>query len=282
MKEALRSVSSKIAKLVTICASRPRKGSAAALIVSISIRFSAPAFADEGAFYEQCQKFLPIADQFASECLQRARPFGRTFYPSGGSRGERERFSAYFKPLDAPSRFVLGCVLNFKHELSFVGIYYSHKPIDMKDFDRYPIDFVDFDGNVGVDIDGRQLSLIAARQFATSTVPEHLHGISRNCDTAGIEYIHERVPTDPRTHFRYNGSDTMYYNGKEAIPIHINSFFGQHLRPLVYVDSLASVFVDADGVLMLRAFGNEIDPCLHQSRDARNIDNIFFETCAMK
>ena len=174
MSEALRSVSSKIVKFAKICAFRPRKWSAAALIVSVSILFSTPAFADEGAFYEQCQKFLPIADQFASDCLHRARPFERTFYPSGGSRGVPESFSAYFKPLAARSRFVLGCVLNFKHNLSFVGMYYSHRLMDMKDFDQHPIDFIDFDANVGLDVDGRQLTLIAVRQF----VPRSFQNIS--------------------------------------------------------------------------------------------------------
>jgi hypothetical protein len=145
------------------------------------------AIAAEAEFYSQCHKLFPVADDFAHECLQRARPFSRTFYPSGGSRGEVEAFSTYFKTLDAPSHFVLGCVLDFKHKISFAGLYYSAQPLDMARFNEYPIAFIDFDGNVGLKIDGAQHTLIAVRQFVTDVIPPRLRGRPQNCEDPRIE-----------------------------------------------------------------------------------------------
>lgn len=108
---------------------------------SVAVATLQVAVAAEVEFYRQCHRFLPIADQFPRECEERARPFSRMFYPSGGNRGEAERFSVYFRPLDKPSRFVLGCVLNFKHKINFAGIYYSATPLDMSHFQDYKIIF---------------------------------------------------------------------------------------------------------------------------------------------
>ena len=102
--------------------------------------FYVTAAAAEPPFYAQCHKLLPMADDFAQECLQKARSFSRTFYPSGGSRGEAESYSTYFKALDAPSHFVLGCVLDFKNKINFVGLYYTAQPLDMSRLDDYRID----------------------------------------------------------------------------------------------------------------------------------------------
>src|SRR4051794_41054484 len=137
-----------------------------ALLVSCQAALTA-----EPEFYAQCHKLLPVADDFARECQQRARPFSRTFYPSGGSRGELESYSTHFKTLDAPSNFVLGCVLDFKHKLSFVGLYFTARPLDMARFSDTQIAFIDPNANVGLQIDGVRHTLVAARQFATDVIP---------------------------------------------------------------------------------------------------------------
>ena len=250
-----------------------------ALLLNFGMQSS---LAGEAEFYAQCHKFLPIADDFASDCLQKARSFQRTFYPSGGSRGEVESFSAYFKPLDTPSRFLLGCVLNFKHQLSFVGVYYSHEKIDMQQFDQYPIAFIDFNANIGVEVGGRQLTLFAIRQFVTGVIPEHVHGVQKNCEPENIEYIDDRSPI-------YNGYGTRYKimdnlirpiasDGETDPEIKVIMYFLPHKTQLVYATILNWAFIDADGALMLNA-QTEHNICSRQIHDNTSEYNILYEMC---
>lgn len=182
----------------------------ACLVVMTSYQ---PGTAAESSFYSQCHKLLPIADDFARECQERARPFSRTFYPSGGSRGEVESYSTYFKPLDAPSNFILGCVLNFKHKIGFIGLYYSAQPLDMARFDDYPIAFIDPDDNVGLQIDGARRTLPAVRQFVTDVIPPRLVGRPVNCEDPKIEELDGSNAT-AFVHFRkIDESEIEYCNG---------------------------------------------------------------------
>ena len=223
------------------------------------------------------------ADDFASECLQKARPFERGFRPGGGSRVELETFKVYFQAVKLSSRFLLGCVLNFKSKIAFAGVYYSHKPLDMRQFDQLPFDFVDFFGNVGVDIDGRKVTILAIRQFGTKNIPEQFHEYKSNCEPQDMENFGGQVATIPYGwRYTYRETDELQPFGHDDEPVPpfpVNRFFGEHKHTLVYTNDLNSIFVDAGGVLMLRNDLNFPQICKLQKHDAADAGNIFYEMC---
>jgi hypothetical protein len=215
--------------------------------ICFSTLCSRSAFAYDLDFYNQCRRFLPIADDFGAECLQKARPFGREFYPTGMNRGVPERFSAYFKPLEAPSHFLLGCVLNIAHQISFAGMYYSHERIDMQDFDRYPITFIDYNANVGIDIGGSQLTLLAIRQFSTSKIPPHIKGERINCENERIEFFNSENPTYYSVRYKYLGDNILQPISSlgELFPnITVKQYFGEHRSPLIFADFTQEIFIE--------------------------------------
>jgi hypothetical protein len=247
--------------------------SAFAVLVSCHV-----AIAAEAEFYSQCHKLFPVADDFAHECLQRARPFSRTFYPSGGNRGEAESFSTYFKALDAPSHFVLGCVLDFKHKISFAGLYYSAQPLDMARFNEYPIAFIDFDGNVGLKIDGAQHTLIAARQFVTDVIPPRLRGRPQNCEDPRIETMNGSNATALHRFRKIDENHMEYCYGNAPCKIQRYSTFGGVHEVQVIYENHDLYLIDGNGVLMLREdyFKNI---CALKERDTAGVYNIIYEAC---
>lgn len=235
------------------------------------------ALAEQTAFMTQCTKFLPRADEFSSVCLTRARTFSRTFYPGAGTRGEAEAYSTYFQQLDAPSHFLLGCVLDFKRKLNFVGIYYAAEPMDMARFDDYLIVFVDPNGNVGVSVAGVQHTLVAIRQLVTQIIPPRLQGRPKNCEDVQIETFNGVAAN---THDRFRRIDKNEFEfcvGTACRTVSYSTFVREHSAQLVYADH--DVFlIDANGALMIK---NEyVDRVCSASRgNAAGLYNIIFEMC---
>jgi hypothetical protein len=234
------------------------------------------AIAAEAEFYAQCRKLLPVADDFARECQQRARPFSRTFYPSGGSRGEVESYSAHFKTLDTPSKFVLGCVLDFKHKLSFVGLYFTARPLDMARFNDYQIAFIDPDDNVGLQIDGVRHTLVAARQFVTDVIPPRIKGRPQNCEDPHIETINGSDAT-ALVHFRQVGENLMEFCNGDYCRTVKYSTFGLHATPIIY-DFYDLFVIDSAGVLMLKEDYFK-RACASWKGDTTSIYNVIYEMC---
>lgn len=243
----------------------------------VALAFCQVAIAAESLFYSQCYKQLPIADDFANECKQRARPFSRTFYPGGGSRGELESYSAYFKALDAPSHFVLGCVLDFRHQINFAGLYYSAQPLDMSKFESYPIAFIDPGDNVGLQIDGAQHTFVAVRQFVTKLIPARLRLAPKDCEDPKIESV-GGVAATAEEHFRALDEGRMEYClGDACRPVKYRAF-GVHEAPIVY--SYHDLFmVDGNGVLMLKDDYFR-DVCATWKRPVASEYNLIYEMCS--
>jgi len=230
----------------------------------------------EPEFYAQCHKLLPVADDFARECQQRARPFSRTFFPSGGSRGEVESYSAHFKPLDAPSNFVLGCVLDFKHKLSFVGLYFTARPLDMARFNDYQIAFIDPDDNVGLQIDGVRHTLVAARQFVTDVIPPRIKARPNNCEDPHMETINGSDAT-AFEHFRQVDENQMEYCTGDYCRTVRYSSFGVHETPVIY--AFHDLFViDSNGVIMLKDDYFK-RACASWKGNTTSIYNVIYEMC---
>jgi hypothetical protein len=263
-------------------------GAGLSILLATAIAFSGvlPALAEsvpEPEFYAQCHKLLPMADDFARECLARAKPFSRTFYPGGGGRGQPESFSTYFKALDAPSHFVLGCVLDFKHQISFAGLYYSPRPLDMSHFDDYEIIFIDFGSNVGLQIDGAQNTFVAVRQFTDSFIPPalHTHSSGRNCEDEGLETIGNIKSTKTKENdlnfISDNKTDEQYCWGTYCTRHSYVTFFGSHISPIIYAEHWLFM-IDSEGVLMLdREYYN--DACIKWKTKSGGLYYIIHEVC---
>ncbi|ACB94727.1 hypothetical protein [Beijerinckia indica] len=239
------------------------------------------AIAAETEFYSQCHKLLPIADEFARECQEQARPFSRTFHPSGGPRGEVESYSIHFKPLNTPSHFVLGCVLNFKHKLDFVGLYYTARPLDMSQFNSYGIVFVDPDDNGGLIIDGIQNTFIAVRQFVTNIIPARLEGRPQNCDDAGLEAIGDAVATTRQSErFRkVDDNNEEYCMVDYCVTNTYNAFISKHTAPIIYGEHHLFM-IDGNGSILIDA-SHYKKVCAGWKGNAAMSYNIIYEMCSI-
>jgi hypothetical protein len=234
------------------------------------------ATAAQRSFYSQCQELLPVADDFSRECQQRARPFSRTFYPGGGKAGEVESYSTYFKALDAPSNFVLGCVLDFKNKINFAGLFYSASSLDMTHFNDYQIAFIDPSDNVGLQIDGVRHTLLAVRQFVTDVIPARLRGRPKNCEDPHIETFGDANAT-ALEHFHRIDERQMEYCYGRSCQTQRYSVLGIHEVPVVY-NFIDLVLIDGNGVLMLKDDYFK-RACATWKGDTTSVYNIIYEAC---
>jgi hypothetical protein len=235
------------------------------------------AIAGESAFNLQCHKLLPAADEFARECVQRARPFSRTFYPSGGNTGEVETYSVHFQKLDAPSNFLLGCVLDFKRKINFAGLFYSPKPLDMSAFGEYRVVFIDPNDNVGLEIGGTQNTLIAVRQFVTDVVPPRFKGRPKNCEEGYIETIDGANATTFERFRKIDESQIEYCSGDYCKVKLYSTFLGMHKVPGIYAEH-DLFLIDGNGVLIIKTDYYE-KVCATKKHDSAGAYNIIFEMC---
>jgi len=131
-----------------------------------------------------CPEWLAAADSFLDDCHARARFFARTFYPSGGDRGEREENGAWFSSAPADSHFLMGCTLRYDRALSFLGIYYTAEPSAIAQANTAPILGIGFDGDVVLSVDGHPVTFTAVQPFDTPKVKTRWSGsstIGLNC-----------------------------------------------------------------------------------------------------
>jgi hypothetical protein len=130
------------------------------------------------SFDAQCPILFSQADSFGKACLANAQPFTTYF------DGEPEYHSAYIGFASPGSHFGLGCALNAHHQIAYLGIYYTLNTDDFAQANSATITTVDFDGNIGVRLDGRLVNFIAIRPFETSTIPLPYYAQgAKNCES---------------------------------------------------------------------------------------------------
>jgi hypothetical protein len=203
-------------------------------------------------FDRQCQRLLPLADEFAKKCLKEAVPFSRMFYPSGGTRGEREAFRILFSDAYADSHFFMGCTIDANNELDFVGIYYKTSTEPLPKFTSEQIGFVDFQDNAGIRVNGRKQILIAVRQFDTDIIPERYGVGVRNCEPGDMEgyppsadsSVLVRNPENPDV-WSY-----IYRPGMKPDTAPYRVFFNAGKAPIIWKD-LGATFIGASGALII-------------------------------
>ncbi|MCC8942964.1 hypothetical protein H8A99_42795 [Bradyrhizobium sp. Arg68] len=158
----------------------------------------------------------------------------------------------YFRSLDAPSHFLLGCVLDFNRKINFVGLYYSARPLDMSQFDRSTVVFVDPNDNVGLSIGDRQRTLIAVRQFVTSSIPARLEGRPKNCEEATPETTDGETATPYKRFRKIDAAQIEYCSGTACRVASYVTPVGIHSAPIIYAHNDV-FFIDASGALTIKS-----------------------------
>jgi hypothetical protein len=132
-----------------------------------------------------CPRWLAAADSFLDECKAHARHYTTTFYPSGGTRGEKEEHSAWFASAPADSHFLMGCTLEADRSLRFLGLYYTAEPSAIAVANTAPIIGISFDGDVVLSVDGHPVTLLAVRPFDTAKIKTQWSGgrAALNCQS---------------------------------------------------------------------------------------------------
>jgi hypothetical protein len=137
------------------------------------------AYANSGGtdLTEVCPVLLSQADAFSRECLSNASTYEHYF------DGSPETHYEYIGPSVPGSHFGLGCTLNSKHEIAFLGIYYTIDGDNFKLPKNAMPGYVDFDGNIGVLLNGKPINFLVVRPFETKTIPlpYYASGI-KNCE----------------------------------------------------------------------------------------------------
>jgi hypothetical protein len=125
---------------------------------------------DDTTFTAQCPKLLAIANDFAHECRKNARALTSDWYPAGHTTPVKEYHAAYFRAVDSGSHFGLGCTLTSDPNFDFIGIYYAAQSSTFAVANTAPLRLLDFNGNVGLTVDGKQVTLLPIRQFETDSI----------------------------------------------------------------------------------------------------------------
>ncbi|MBA8904072.1 hypothetical protein FHW17_004993 [Phyllobacterium sp. P30BS-XVII] len=76
-------------------------------------------------FDSQCQRLLPLTDDFARKCLTEAVPFSRVHNKTGN-----EEFRVLFSNAYPNSHFIMGCMVDWQNRLRYVGMYYKTSRIN--------------------------------------------------------------------------------------------------------------------------------------------------------
>jgi len=248
-------------------------------------------------FHDVCPGLFKIADDFAKECLEKARPYGRVFLPVH----QKETHAAYFREIDSGSHFSLGCTLDQNHKIRFLGIYYSTKSSSFKVANTAPFEFIDFNGNVGINVDGKPVVLIAVRRFVTDFIPSPYKEFDPKLDPDAVpnpnslppvkNCENEQVP-DGRIRMNNGGAYKIVETKDEQGNIIINgyegdtpAYYGQYYRffpskqrQIIYDGGAGFWYITAGGDLLVKkSILEEYCTPLHSV----SYDSLFHEACGL-
>jgi hypothetical protein len=249
---------------------------------------------------------LKIADDFAHECLRKARFETRYFAPGNFSGGfgapQPVVHGEYFRAVDSGSHFGLGCTLNRDHALDFVGVYYSTKSSTFKVANTAHLRLIDNDGNVGLTVDGEQVSLLAIRRFATDFIPSHYKVFDPKTDPDAVVDPHRLPPikncdtlTLPNGHSNWYREDGFVASESQVNRDHVIKtcfditkpesgcqsfkyieFFPSNSRQMIYQGNAAFWYIRNGGDLLVK--DNVLKGSCGSTRLSNNL-NIAHEVC---
>jgi hypothetical protein len=199
-------------------------------------------------FDRQCQRLLPLADEFARKCLKEAVPFSRTFSKTG-----EESFRILFSDAYANSHFFMGCMVNRTGGLNYVGLYYKTTTVPLPAFTADEIGFVDFQANAGIKVDGRKYILTAVRQFVTDIIPSRYDERPKNCELGDMGGSYPNADS-PKLTFSATEDHTMTYCMSPNVTCDTykyKEYFASTRRRIVSSPFFDQIFIEADGGLIV-------------------------------
>jgi hypothetical protein len=235
-------------------------------------------------FIPGCSEMLADADAFAQDCLTNAREFTRDFYPSGHGPAVPETHSAYFRSAPPSSHFALGCTLNRLHKIEFLGLYYSIDPNNFAKANVASFRFIDFQGNVGLTVDGSPVTLLAVRQFGDLKIPLRFPGRVKNCESA---ILSDGTVMDDGGQFGVEGElespapnlKVCYFGSCKSYEF--NQFFMQPGGRIVFHTGALRVLISSTGSLLVERNYLEAS-CGKWFRNLDRTQNIASELCGIQ
>ncbi|MBB4236169.1 hypothetical protein [Rhizobium esperanzae] len=243
----------------------------AALVLFPTIAFAT------SEFELQCHKLLPSADAFYERCQKDAVPFGRTFYPSGGNRGEEEYYRVLFDDNSGNSHFILGCAIA-NANVKMVSIYYKTSIEPLPPLREEYIQYADLQGHIGLNINGQRRILLAVRQIVTEKIPARYNWGVTNC---GISDLEGSAPNANSPKFLRDGRHRPngFCSGLD-VPCRNRPYvtlFGDGLNDTIFMPE-RGVFVDGNGTLIVPQARYE-DACQNWLNDIYGPTAIILEGC---
>ncbi|NNH83550.1 hypothetical protein HLH89_21305 [Rhizobium laguerreae] len=237
----------------------------------------APVAVAASEFELQCEKLLPAADEFYDKCQKEGVLFGRTFFPSGGSRSEDEYYRVLFDNYGGGSHFVLGCVIA-NADLKMVSIYYKTSTDALPPLREEDIRYADLQGHVGLNINGQRRILLAVRQIVTKKIPARYNWGIPNC---GVSDLEGNAPNPDSTKFlRDDRHRPIGFCYRPDVPCTTDPYvtlFGDGSNEFVFMPE-QDVFVDANGALIISRARYDA-ACRNWSNDIYGPTAIILEGC---
>lgn len=225
-----------------------------------------PAFAFATSEFElQCQKLLPAADAFYDKCQKEGVPFGRTFFPGGGRRGEDEYYRVFFDDEGGKSHFVLGCAIA-NANVKMVSIYYKTSTDALPPLREEDIRYADLQGHIGLNINGQRRILLAVRQIVTKKIPARYNWGIPNCRVSDLEG-NAPNPDSPKL-LRDDRHQPIGFCCRPDVPCTTEPYvtlFGDGTNEFVFTPE-QDIFVDANGALIIPRADYD-DACRNWSDD---------------
>jgi hypothetical protein len=181
----------------------------------LTTSFPAAANAAGVDFYSQCPIMLARADGFAQTCRANAKPWGREF------NGQPEMHVADLGTPAPGSHFALGCTLNAQQEIAFLGVYYTIHPDNFGRFQSSPLTYVDYNGDIGILVNGELVNFIAVRPLMPGSIslPRFSNGI-KNCDP---------LPA-PTSSLTYSNGDVEHFLGPMVQLSDVYGIIGSYVK----------------------------------------------------
>lgn len=260
--------------------------------VVAALTFSTVSANSQSAFMQLCNASIAKIEPFLAECRKNARPFKRSFYPSGSGAPVPEEHAAWFDMPEARSHFGFGCVLGPNNQVRFLGLYFAVNPDNFRQANSTEFAFIDFDGDVGLrPVDRAQFILLAVRRF--SVPGREPDPIERNCQPTSFDPVSRetvfriRAKQDWLEIFKVSGDNpsTITQCSDRELPYDPNRCFsakyhfvlGQREAPIIFGNSRPLKITDKGGMYVEEDFLRK--SCTSDFRASYEPMNIVKEIC---
>jgi len=223
---------------------------------------------DKTGFHDVCPGLFKIADDFAKECLEKARSkeYLRYPYPKMGGIPYKVKNYVYFRAIDSGSHFGLGCSLEDKRNIMFLGIFYSAKSSNFAIANTLPIfQAIGAGRYITLKKDNTEnselIKFIAVRQFQTDFIKPVIsvgENDIKNCENRELPY-RKIINSEGKVYISKtqtkDGHATIQSCDTAELPLcsgeYINVFPSSDER-IIFEEGYSDLFITAGGELLIR------------------------------